>query len=105
MQLPLVLDRGAGVTLVDQIVGGIGEAIRQRRLRAGDALPSIRSLARDLGVSAFTVVEAYGRLASIGSIVSRRGSGFRVAEASAVAPAKPARTWSRWSLRTLRAGS
>ena len=92
MQLPLILDRRTGVTLVDQIVGAIGDAIRQRRLRAGDALPSIRSLARDHGVSAFTVVEAYGRLASIGSIVSRRGSGFRVAEAAAVAP-PPAPVW------------
>ena len=92
MQIPLLLDRHSGSTLVGQIVDAISEAIGQRRLRAGDALPSIRSLAREHGVSAFTVAEAYGRLASIGSIVSRRGSGFRVADTTAVV-APPALAW------------
>jgi GntR family transcriptional regulator / MocR family aminotransferase len=58
----------------------VREAIRDGRLRAGDLLPSSRSLARDLNVSRGTVVEAYEQLAAEGWLVPRHGRGTSVAE-------------------------
>lgn len=57
----------------------INERIAGRSLTAGSKLPSVRSLAKSLQVSVSTVVEAYNRLAAEGTIVSRPGSGFYVA--------------------------
>ena len=54
----LNLDRQADLSLVEQIVATLTAAIASRALRAGDALPSVRQLARDQGLSAFTVSEA-----------------------------------------------
>ena len=51
MTLALVLDRQSNLGLVDQIVGGVARAIEARTLRAGDALPSVRALARGHAVS------------------------------------------------------
>ncbi len=53
--------------------------VASRALTAGERLPSIRKLARDMRVSPSTVVEAYDRLVAEGLIRSRPGSGFYVA--------------------------
>ncbi|MFT3800226.1 MAG: PLP-dependent aminotransferase family protein [Burkholderiaceae bacterium] len=75
------LDRRPGAPpLVDQLVRAVTARIGERRLVAGDRLPSIRQLAREHGLSTFTVADAYGRLVSMGVLASRRGSGYRVAD-------------------------
>lgn len=56
----------------------IRQRIAGRSLTAGDRLPSIRSMAATLDVSASTVVEAYERLVAEGAIHARPGSGFYV---------------------------
>lgn len=61
------------VALRDQILGG--------GLRAGDRLPATRTLARDLGVSRTTVIEAFARLLAEGVLESRTGAGTYVARA------------------------
>ncbi|HUO96458.1 MAG TPA: PLP-dependent aminotransferase family protein [Steroidobacteraceae bacterium] len=48
-------------------------------LAAGMALPSVRRLARERGVSAFTAAEVYNVLTAAGLIEARRGSGYFVA--------------------------
>ena len=48
-------------------------------LSSGDALPSIRSLAREQRVSVITVQRAYDDLEREGLLRSRRGKGFWVA--------------------------
>lgn len=58
--------------LRDQIMGG--------QIKAGEALPSTRELAKDLSVSRNTVCEAYEMLLAEGYIISRQGSPTRVAE-------------------------
>ncbi|MEN5084043.1 PLP-dependent aminotransferase family protein [Bosea sp. TWI1241] len=67
--------------------GAVAMAIRtriaERRLGAGDRLPSIRRLAQEMRVSPSTVVEAYDRLLAEGLIRSRPGSGFFVSAVSA----------------------
>jgi DNA-binding transcriptional MocR family regulator len=81
IELNLERERGRGraPTLVEQLVRAFAQAIEAQTVRAGAALPSVRQLAREQGLSTFTVTEAYGRLVSMGLVISRRGSGYRVA--------------------------
>ncbi|MEP9348039.1 PLP-dependent aminotransferase family protein [Xanthobacter sp. KR7-225] len=60
-------------------MGAIRRRMARHAVSAGEKLPSIRRLARELQVSPSTVVEAYDRLAAQGLIRSRPGSGFYVA--------------------------
>src|ERR1700758_5507512 len=78
--------RGAP-TLVEQVVQGFTRAIDAQSLRAGALLPSVRQLAQTHALSTFTVTEAYNRLVSMGLVVARRGSGYRVAARGRAAPA------------------
>ena len=67
----------------------IAESVRTRiergDLLAGEPLPSVRSLADELGVNRNTVVAAYRQLAQAGVIVTRGRGGTRVADLSPVA--------------------
>ena len=60
--------------LRDQVVIGIAG----RALQAGEALPSVRRLAADIGVHAHTVNKAYAMLQSEGYIAIDRRSGCHV---------------------------
>src|SRR5437763_151419 len=80
--LSLVLNPDDGRPLVEQLVSGVKQHVEARLLRPGARLPSIRALSARLGVSRFTVIEAYDRLVASGHIESRRGSGFYVAAAA-----------------------
>ena len=84
-ELQLHLDRAAG-DLADQVSGALRTAVRSGRLAAGVRLPASRELARDLGTSRGVVVEAYQQLVAEGFLVSRQGSGTRVAAVGAAAP-------------------
>lgn len=66
-------------TRVSTVMTAIRQRIAGRSLTPGDKLPSIRSFAGTLQMSASTVVEAYDRLVAEGVIQSRPGSGFYVA--------------------------
>ena len=61
-----------------QLASAIRAAIRDGRLPHGAALPPSRALAADLGVSRWTVTEAYGRLITEGYLTGRTGSATRV---------------------------
>jgi DNA-binding transcriptional MocR family regulator len=60
----------------DSIRRAIERAILDERLKPGDALPTVRSLAEDLGINKNTVVGAYRQLQQAGLVTSggRRGS-------------------------------
>ena len=77
------LVRISRVPLTDQIVDGFTTMIERRQLAEGTRLPSVRRLSRQLGVSAFTIVTAYDRLAAQGAIEPRAGTGFFVARRAA----------------------
>ncbi len=62
-----------------QLYVSLREAVLADRLHAGEALPSTRTLARELGVSRNTVLSAYEQLLSEGYLVGRTGSGTFVA--------------------------
>jgi GntR family transcriptional regulator/MocR family aminotransferase len=87
--LSLVLDRGAG-PLGIQIQDQLRAAIRDRRLGAGERLPSTRRLAELLGVSRGTVVDVYEQLLAEGYVESAVGSGTRVAATPSGGPARQA---------------
>jgi DNA-binding transcriptional MocR family regulator len=86
IELELDRDRAQSATLVEQIVRAFSDAIEAQTLRAGALLPSVRRLAQAEQLSTFTVTEAYGRLVSMGLVIARRGSGYRVAARNHVAP-------------------
>ncbi|MGH3875836.1 MAG: PLP-dependent aminotransferase family protein [Actinophytocola sp.] len=87
--LLVTLDRDAGPLGV-QIQDQLRAAIRERRLGAGERLPSTRRLAELLGVSRGTVVEVYEQLLAEGYVESAVGSGTRVAAMPAGGPARQA---------------
>jgi len=62
--------------LYDQVVFGIAS----EKLTPGEALPSTRSLAADLGINSLTVNKAYSMLCSEGYIVMDRRKGAVVAQ-------------------------
>ena len=65
-------------TLVERLCASLTAAIESGQLPPGARLPSIRRQARDLGISTFTVADAYDRLLTRGYIQSRPGAGFYV---------------------------
>jgi GntR family transcriptional regulator / MocR family aminotransferase len=87
--LLVALDRGAG-PLGIQIQDQLRAAIRDRRLSAGERLPSTRRLAEQLDVSRGTVVEVYEQLLAEGYVESAVGSGTRVAAMPAGGPVRHA---------------
>jgi DNA-binding transcriptional MocR family regulator len=60
----------------DSIRRAIEQAILDDRLKPGDTLPTVRTLAKDLGINKNTVVAAYRQLQQTGLVISdgRRGS-------------------------------
>lgn len=69
------LKREDDIPLYRQLHTGIARRIREGTLRVGSRLPSVRSLARQLGVSLITVVQAYDALAADGLIHASIGRG------------------------------
>lgn len=73
------------VALAEQVRLGIRQAIASSELEPGDALPTVRQLAGDLGINFNTVARAYRELERDGLVVSRRGRGTVVASPGEVA--------------------
>ena len=75
---PLPLDRDAPRPLAVQLADALRAATAGGSLRAGDRLPSTRSLAATLGVSRTVTAAAYDQLLAEGWVGARRGSGTYV---------------------------
>ena len=67
-----------GIPLHRQLYAAIRGLILDGRLKAGDRIPSTRLLAKDLGLSRTTVLNAVDQLAVEGYIEGKVGSGTRV---------------------------
>jgi len=68
-----------------EIADSVRDLIERARLRPGDPLPPVRSLADELGVNRNTVVAAYRQLTQAGVVVTRGRGGTLVADLSPVA--------------------
>lgn len=78
MGVDIVLSKTSGVPIYEQIKGQLTSAILRGDVAEGEALPSIRGLARDLGVSVITTTRAYSDLAAEGFITNVPGKGSYV---------------------------
>lgn len=83
------VDLMAPEPIYQQIRTQIVHAVATRQLSPGDALPSVRALASDLGVNMHTVNKAYAVLRDEGYVAMRGRSGAYIADAvQALSPAR-----------------
>lgn len=87
----LTIDLDDSIPVVQQIANGLRRSLLDGALAAGDALPSSRALARDLGVHFNTVAQAYRELEAEGWLTLKRRAGTVVLDRSAPALADPER--------------
>jgi len=80
-----VLKRKGGVPLHDQLLAQLELRILTGVLTPGQRLPSVRALARRLGLHANTVSSAYRELQTAGHVELRRGAGVYVRAGSPAA--------------------
>jgi GntR family transcriptional regulator len=76
----LRIDPSSTLPIYRQIVDGIRSQLVEGRLAPGDALPTVRDLALDLGVHFNTVAEAYRLLSAEGWLDLKRKRGAVVTE-------------------------
>jgi GntR family transcriptional regulator len=77
------IDPRSPTPLYEQIAARVRMAVAATELEPGDALPSVRALARELRVNPATVVQAYRDLASDGFVEIRHGHGTFIKEVPA----------------------
>ena len=75
------IEASSGVPIWRQIADQIRAQCATRALGAGDRLPSVRALARELAVNQNTILRVYERLTLEGLLERRHGSGTFVAAA------------------------
>ena len=78
--MKIILNYMSMVPIYEQIMGYMKSAIISGELQSGEPLPSVRTLAADLKISALTVKKAYDRLEEDGFIVTVHGKGSFVAQ-------------------------
>src|ERR1700690_2579489 len=71
----IAVDRNGEKPLHRQIYDAFRAMILERRLHAGQQIPSSRALAAELGISRIPVLDAYAQLLAEGYIESRSGAG------------------------------
>lgn len=73
--MKIIILNTAGIPIYEQIKEQIKTAIYSGELEEGEALPSIRQLARDLKISVITTTRAYNDLEGEGFIANVQGKG------------------------------
>ena len=76
----LIISNASGKPIYEQIYTQVKNCIISGELSPGDALPSIRALAKDLRISVITTTRAYDELERDGFIDRVPGKGCYVAE-------------------------
>lgn len=79
----LSLDMYSDTPIYTQLCQQIVKSIALGNLKPGDDLPSVRSLAADIGVNLHTINKAYNSLKADGFLVVNRRKGVMVNEPSA----------------------
>lgn len=76
----MIINNSSETPIYEQIASQIREQISSGDLVAGSMLPSVRSLAGDLKISALTVKKAYDYMEQQGFIVTVHGKGSFVSQ-------------------------
>lgn len=79
MNININISNSSSVPLYEQVQSQIKAQILNGQLKAGDGLPSIRSLAKELKVSIITIKRAYEELEKDGYLETVTGKGSFVA--------------------------
>lgn len=79
MSVGITVDLGSATAPYEQIRSQIASLVALGELTPATKLPSVRSLASDLGIAAGTVARAYKELEAAGVVQSRRRGGTVVA--------------------------
>ena len=80
--MEILIDNHASKPIYEQIATQIKTAIMSGELHTGEAIPSMRSLARSLQISVLTVQRAYETLQEAGFIETTAGKGCFVSARS-----------------------
>lgn len=78
--MELIISNASGKPIYEQITDQLKGEIMSGRLQAGDALPSMRLLAKELRISVITTKRAYEELEREGFLTTVPGKGCFVAE-------------------------
>ena len=70
--------QNSGVPIYQQIYEQLKSDILAGKMKQGEYLPSIRSLAKDLKISVITTMKAYEQLEKEGLVTAVQGKGFYV---------------------------
>jgi DNA-binding transcriptional regulator YhcF (GntR family) len=90
-RLTVRIDDDSDLSIYEQIVAQVTEAVATALLRPGERLPTVRKLADDLDIAPGTVARAYGELERQGLVVTEGARGTRVAERTSSPPGAPDR--------------
>ena len=74
----IIINHSSMVPIYEQLMDQIKSEIVQSVLKEGEALPSVRTLAGELRISALTVKKAYDRLEEEGFVTTVHGKGTYV---------------------------
>ena len=74
----IILNHSSMVPIYEQLMEQIKSDIIQSELKEGEALPSVRTLAGELRISALTVKKAYDNLEEEGFVTTVHGKGTYV---------------------------
>ena len=77
--MKIIINTSSMVPIYEQIVDQIKTLIRNGDLKENDNLPSVRTLSKELRISALTVKKAYDTLENEGFVVTVHGKGTYVA--------------------------
>ena len=80
--MKIIINSSSMVPIYEQIMDQIKAKITAGDLKENDILPSVRTLAKDLKISALTVKKAYDNLEQEGYTVTVHGKGTYVAAAN-----------------------
>ena len=80
--MKIIINNSSMVPIYEQLMEQIKTMILNEELKEDEILPSVRSLAKELKISALTVKKAYDNLEQEGFTVTVHGKGSFVAEAN-----------------------
>ena len=73
--MKLIISNISGIPIYEQIKQQIKEAVISGELKQNEALPSLRTLAKELKISVLTVTKAYAELEKEGFVKNIQGRG------------------------------